>query len=59
MNLSLFSIIVAKPYFDEAVSGKAGANLEKEFGRLLKEAKEGECMLIPLRLAYSIPPSVC
>lgn len=38
--------IIAKPYFDEAVSGKAGANLEKEFGRLLKDAKEGETILV-------------
>ncbi len=33
-------------YFDEAVSGKAGANLEKEFGRLLREAKPGETILV-------------
>src|SRR5256885_16934922 len=32
-------------YFDEGVSGKAGLNLEKEFGRLLKEAKAGEIIL--------------
>lgn len=38
--------IVAEPYFDEAVSGKAGANLEKEFGRLLKEARTGETILV-------------
>ena len=37
--------IAGQPYFDEAVSGKAGANLEKEFGRLLKEAKSGEVIL--------------
>ena len=32
-------------YFDEGVSGKAGLNLEKEFGRLLREAKAGETIL--------------
>lgn len=37
--------IVAEPYFDEGVSGKAGLNLEKEFGRLLQEANEGEIIL--------------
>jgi len=38
--------IISEPYFDEAVSGKAGANLEKQFGRLLKEATEGEAILV-------------
>lgn len=38
--------IIEEPYFDEAVSGKAGANLEKEFGRLLREAKPGEAVLV-------------
>jgi DNA invertase Pin-like site-specific DNA recombinase len=37
--------IIAEPYFDEAVSGKDGANLELEFGRLLREAKSGEVIL--------------
>lgn len=37
--------IVGEPYFDEAVSGKDGANLEKEFGRLLRESKPGEAVL--------------
>jgi DNA invertase Pin-like site-specific DNA recombinase len=37
--------IVAEPYFDEGVSGKAGLNLEKEFGHLLKDAQEGEAVL--------------
>lgn len=32
-------------YFDEAVSGKAGLNLEKEFGRLLLEAENGDTIL--------------
>lgn len=40
--------IIGEPYFDEAVSGKAGANLEKEFGRLLKEAQPGEIILCHL-----------
>ena len=39
-------IEIIETYFDEAVSGKAGANLEKEFGRLLKEAKSGETILV-------------
>ena len=37
--------ITGAPYFDEGVSGKAGANLEKEFGRLLKDAQPGEVVL--------------
>jgi hypothetical protein len=37
--------IVASPYFDEGVSGKAGLNLEREFGHLLKDAREGEAVL--------------
>ena len=37
--------IVAGPYFDEGVSGKAGLNLEREFGHLLKDAQEGEAVL--------------
>lgn len=37
--------IVASPYFDEGVSGKAGLNLEREFGHLLKDAQEGEAVL--------------
>jgi len=38
--------IIGKPYFDEGVSGKAGLNLEREFGRLLNEAKSGELILV-------------
>jgi DNA invertase Pin-like site-specific DNA recombinase len=38
--------IVGQPYFDEGVSGKAGLNLEKEFGRLLTEARDGELILV-------------
>jgi DNA invertase Pin-like site-specific DNA recombinase len=38
-------ITIKAEYFDEAVSGKAGANLEREFGRLLKEAEPGEVIL--------------
>jgi DNA invertase Pin-like site-specific DNA recombinase len=37
--------IIDEPYFDEGVSGKAGANLEKEFGRLLGSSKEGDVIL--------------
>jgi DNA invertase Pin-like site-specific DNA recombinase len=37
--------IISTPYFDEAVSGKDGANLELEFGRLLKDVKAGEAVL--------------
>ena len=37
--------VTGTPYFDEGVSGKAEANLEKEFGRLLKEVKSGEIVL--------------
>jgi DNA invertase Pin-like site-specific DNA recombinase len=37
--------IIGEPYFDEGVSGKAGANLRKELGRLLAEAQEGEIIL--------------
>ena len=33
-------------YFDEGVSGKAGANLDKELGRLLREANDGDTILI-------------
>ena len=38
-------ITIKAEYFDEAVSGKAGLNLEKEFGRLLKDAQPGEIVL--------------
>ncbi len=37
--------IIDEPYFDEGVSGKAGANLEKEFGRLLDNSREGDVIL--------------
>ncbi|MCL4177298.1 MAG: recombinase family protein [Verrucomicrobia bacterium] len=37
---------IAKEYFDEGVSGKAGANLEKQLGQLLKDAKAGECIVV-------------
>jgi len=37
--------IVGEPYFDEGVSGKAGANLEKEFGRILSDSKSGDGIL--------------
>jgi DNA invertase Pin-like site-specific DNA recombinase len=37
--------IVAEPYFDEGVSGKAGLNLEKQFGKLLADAQSGEVVL--------------
>jgi DNA invertase Pin-like site-specific DNA recombinase len=33
-------------YFDEAVSGKAGLNLEKEFGRLINDSNEGDNILV-------------
>jgi DNA invertase Pin-like site-specific DNA recombinase len=33
-------------YFDEGVSGKDGANLEKEFGRLLSQIQPGEICLV-------------
>ena len=33
-------------YFDEAVSGKAGLNLEKEFGRLIHDSNEGDNILV-------------
>ena len=38
-------IVILEIYFDEAVSGKAGKNLEKEFGRVLREARKGEAIL--------------
>ena len=37
--------VVGEPYFDEAVSGKAGANLELEFGRILADSEEGDTIL--------------
>lgn len=33
-------------YFDEGVSGKAGLNLEKEFGRLINDSKSGDNILV-------------
>jgi len=38
-------VIMGTPYFDAGVSGKAGANLRKELGRLLAEAQDGETIL--------------
>ncbi|MCX6885545.1 MAG: recombinase family protein [Verrucomicrobia bacterium] len=38
-------IEIVGEYFDEAVSGKSGANLELEFGRLLQDSKEGEIII--------------
>src|SRR4051812_2138794 len=35
-------------YFDEGVSGKSGANLENEFGRLLADAQDGEILLVEI-----------
>ena len=37
---------VTAEYFDESTSGKAGLNLEREFGKMLKEAKAGEIILV-------------
>jgi DNA invertase Pin-like site-specific DNA recombinase len=33
-------------FFDESTSGKAGSNLEKEFGQLLKVLKPGQILLV-------------
>jgi DNA invertase Pin-like site-specific DNA recombinase len=38
-------IKVLKTFFDEAVSGQAGLNLEKEFGELLKVIQPGQVIL--------------
>ncbi len=38
--------IIGEPYFDEGVSGKAGLNLEKEFGRVLEDSESGDCILV-------------
>lgn len=37
--------VIGEPYFDEGVSGKAGANLEREFGRILSDSESGDCIL--------------
>jgi hypothetical protein len=42
--------IIGEPFFDEGVSGKAGLNLEKEFGRLLSESKDGDMIRAALRV---------
>jgi len=46
-NLEIVKGADGKPlvYFDEGVSGKEGLNLERDFGRLLKDAKAGEIIL--------------
>lgn len=38
--------IIGEPYFDEAVSGKNGDNLSKEFGRIIRDSKPGEYIIV-------------
>ena len=40
--------IIGEPYFDAGISGKAGLNLEKEFGRYLREAQTGEILMVEI-----------
>ncbi|MFO1497901.1 MAG: recombinase family protein [Verrucomicrobiota bacterium] len=40
-----YHIKVLKVFFDEATSGKAGLNLERQFGELLKVIKPGQVLL--------------
>lgn len=39
---------VVAEYFDEAVSGKDGLNLEREFGRLIHEASSGDTIFVEI-----------
>lgn len=53
--------IIGKPFFDEAVSGKDGANLSKELGRVINESNSGEYILCEEidRLGRQNPIEVC
>jgi DNA invertase Pin-like site-specific DNA recombinase len=53
--------IVDEPYFDEAVSGKNGANLSKELGRIIKNSKNGDYILCEEidRLGRQNPIEIC
>ncbi|MDR3458299.1 MAG: recombinase family protein [Verrucomicrobiae bacterium] len=41
--------IIGQPYFDEGVSGKAGANLRKELGRAIADTQRGEIIIVELQ----------
>ena len=53
--------IIGQPFFDEAVSGKDGANLSKELGRVINESNSGEYILCEEidRLGRQNPIEVC
>ena len=53
--------IIGKPFFDEAVSGKDGANLSKELGSVINESNSGEYILCEEidRLGRQNPIEVC